>query len=171
MARAKRASDEAYNARRRLKRQAARMRKQAASAADGAYAGRLRALADEALKQAQETYFNRETKQYRAGAVREAERLASHFDVADEDIQADILLSSPIGSRIYAGTVEIWRGIEDYNKREDAILKAFGVKRMADVIKLIEKQLGEALYNTDSDERYNIAVLTIMQMVARNGES
>ena len=82
-----------------------------------------------------------------------------------EERQTDILLSSNIGSRIYAGTVELWQDA-DVNGREDAIVKAFGVKSMLDVLKLLERELGDMLYADDTSENYNNAVLAIMRLIA-----
>ena len=152
------ASDEAYNARRRLQREAARVEKQAA-AAGGVYGERLGALAGELRDKASNLYSP--TGEYRQDLIRQSQNVRG----MSEERQTDILLSSNIGSRIYAGTKEIWKDV-DPNKREDAIIKAFGVRSMLDVLKVIENQIGELLYSDDTPENYDIASLTIMAMVA-----
>ena len=152
------ASDEAYNARRRLQREAARVEKQAA-AAGGVYGERLGALAGELREKVSNLYSP--TGEYRQDLIRQSQNVRG----MSEERQTDILLSSNIGSRIYAGTKEIWKDA-DPNKREDAIIKAFGVRSMLDVLKVIENQIGELLYSDDTPENYDIASLTIMAMVA-----
>lgn len=159
MARAKRASDEAYNARRRYRREAARLQKQTAKSS-GSYSERLRALSDELLDKANMTY-QAGTGSYRTDLIKESRSVRS----MSEERQTDILLSSNIGSRIYAGTIELWQDA-DPNEREDAILKAFGVKSMLDVLKILERELGERLYSDDTRENYLSVVLAIQSMMA-----
>lgn len=160
MARAHRASDDAYNARRRLKREAARLEKQAGRAS-GSYAERLRNVADELRDKASNLYYNPE-REYRADLIRQSESVRS----MSEERQTDILLSSNIGSRIYAGTRELWIDEQDPNMREERILEAFGVSSMLDVLKILEKRLGEILYSEDTIENYDSVTLAIMQMIA-----
>ena len=159
MARAKRASDEAYNARRRYRREAARLQKQAEKST-GSYSERLRELSDKLLDKANMTY-QAGTGSYRTDLIRESRSVRS----MSEERQTDILLSSNIGSRIYAGTIELWQDA-DPNEREDAILKAFGAKSMLDVLKVLERELGERLYSDDTRENYMSVVLAIQSMMA-----
>lgn len=160
MARAHRASDDAYNARRRLKREAARLEKQAGRAS-GSYAERLLNVADELRDKASNLYYNPE-REYRADLIRQSESVRS----MSEERQTDILLSSNIGSRIYAGTRELWIDEQDPNMREERILEAFGVSSMLDVLKILEQRLGEILYSEDTTENYDSVALAIMQMIA-----
>ena len=153
------ASDEAYNARRRLQREASRLQKQA-QAASGAYAERLSSLASE-LRGMASNLYQQKSGEYRSDLMRESRNVRS----MSEERQTDILLSSNIGSRIYAGTKEIWID-KDANEREDAIIKAFGVRSMLDVLKILERQLGSLLYADDTPENYDIVALSIMVMVA-----
>lgn len=159
MARSKRASDEAYNARRRYRREAARLQKQAEKSS-GSYSERLRELSDKLLDKANMTY-QAGTGSYRTDLIKESRSVRS----MSEERQTDILLSSNIGSRIYAGTIELWQDA-DPNEREDAILKAFGAKSMLDVLKILERELGERLYSDDTRENYMSAVLAIQSMMA-----
>lgn len=159
MARSKRASDEAYNARRRYRREAARLQKQAEKAS-GSYSERLRELSDKLLDKANMTY-QAGTGSYRTDLIKESNSVRS----MSEERQTDILLSSNIGSRIYAGTIELWQDA-DPNEREDAILRAFGVKSMLDVLKILERELGERLYSDDTRENYMSVVLAIQSMMA-----
>lgn len=158
MARAKRASDDAYNARRRFKRQAERLEREAAKAG-GSYGDRLSNVAAELRDSANMLYKGK--GDYRQDLIRKSRSVRS----MSEERQTDILLSSNIGSRIYAGTVELWQDA-DVNGREDAIVKAFGVKSMLDVLKLLERELGDMLYADDTSENYNNAVLAIMRLIA-----
>lgn len=159
MARSKRASDEAYNARRRYRREAARLQKQAEKSS-GSYSERLRELSDKLLDKANMTYQTG-TGSYRTDLIKESRSVRS----MSEERQTDILLSSNIGSRIYAGTIELWQDA-DPNEREDAILKAFGAKSMLDVLKILERELGERLYSDDTRENYMSVVLAIQSMMA-----
>ena len=159
MARAKRVSDEAYNARRRYRREAARLQKQAAKSS-GSYSERLRELSDKLLDKANMTY-QAGTGSYRMDLIKESRSVR----FMSEERQTDILLSSNIGSRIYAGTIELWQDA-DPNEREDAILNAFGVKSMLDVLKVLERELGERLYSDDTRENYMSVVLAIQSMTA-----
>lgn len=152
------ASDEAHNARRRFQREAERLEKQAAEAG-GMYGERLGALAGELREKASNLYSP--SGEYRQDLLKQSQNVRS----MSEERQTDILLSSNIGSRIYAGTKEIWINA-DVNEREEAIMKAFGVKSMLDVLKVIEGQIGELLYADDTPENYDIVTLTIMSMVA-----
>lgn len=152
------ASDEAHNARRRFRSEAKRIEKEAAKN-QGAYGARLSSLADELRNKASALYSSK--GEYRQDLIKQSENVKS----MSEERQADILLSSNIGSRIYAGTKEIWQDA-DPNEREDAILKAFGVRSMLDVLKVLEGQLGELLYSDDTPESYDIVALSIMTLIA-----
>lgn len=160
MARAHRTSDDAYNARRRLKREAARLEKQAGRAS-GSYSERLKDVAEELRNKAANLYYNPE-RDYRTDLIRQSKSVRS----MSEERQTDILLSSNIGSRIYAGTREKWIDEEDYNLREERILEAFGVSSMLDVLKILEKQLGDILYSDDTTENYDAVTLAIMKLLA-----
>lgn len=162
MARAHRTSDDAYNARRRLKREAARLEKQA-NRATGSYSERLQSVADELRSKAANLYADKESgKGYRSDLIRQSESVRS----MSEERQTDILLSSNIGSRIYAGTKELWIDEQDPNMREERILEAFGVSSMLDVLKILEKQLGDILYSEDTIENYDSVTLAIMQLIS-----
>lgn len=162
MARAHRTSDDAYNARRRLKREAARLEKQA-NRATGSYSERLQSVADELRSKAANLYADKESgKGYRKDLIRQSESVRS----MSEERQTDILLSSNIGSRIYAGTKELWIDEEDPNLREERILEAFGVSSMLDVLKILEKQLGDILYSEDTTENYDSVTLAIMRLIS-----
>lgn len=91
--------------------------------------------------------------------------------------EAQAILHSDVGSRIYAGTVEIWtddvsdvsgdvlrkKNVEDINK---AIMEHFGVSSMMDVIELLEEKTGISLFaNPESAEKYDIVTLAISRHV------
>ena len=86
------------------------------------------------------------------------------------DQEADAILNSPIGSRIYAGLVDVWAKptIEDgeikmRRTREDinnAIMEHFGVSSMMDVIEMLEQKV-DLYADPQSIERYDIVSLTI----------
>lgn len=86
------------------------------------------------------------------------------------DQEAQAILSGPIGSRIYAGLVDIWaqpkyqdgelvnkRTTEDINK---AIMDYYGVSSMMDVIEILERQI-DLYADPESLERYDAVSLTI----------
>lgn len=86
------------------------------------------------------------------------------------DQEAEAILNSPIGSRIYAGLVDVWAKptIEDgeikmRRTREDinnAIMEHFGVSSMMDVIEMLEQKV-DLYADPQSIERYDIVSLTI----------
>lgn len=86
------------------------------------------------------------------------------------DQEAEAILNSPIGSRIYAGLVDVWAkpAIEDgeikmRRTREDinnAIMEHFGVSSMMDVIEMLEQKI-DLYADPQSIERYDIVSLTI----------
>ena len=90
--------------------------------------------------------------------------------------EARAILNSPIGSRIYAGLVDIWaqptmRGGEIVNRKstEDinqAIMDYYGVDSMMDVIDMLEKQI-DLYADPESLERYDAVSLTIAQGLYR----
>ena len=84
--------------------------------------------------------------------------------------EANAILSSPIGSRIYAGLVDVWakptyrdgewvneRTTEDINK---AIMDYYEVDNMMDVIEILEKQV-DLYADPESLERYDAVSLQI----------
>lgn len=86
------------------------------------------------------------------------------------DQEAEAILNSPIGSRIYAGLVDVWAKptIEDgeikmRRTREDinnAIMEHFGVSSMMDVIEMLEQKI-DLYADPESIERYDIVSMTI----------
>lgn len=88
------------------------------------------------------------------------------------DQEARAILNSPVGSRIYAGTVDIWatpkfengelkmrKSQEDINA---SIMDYYGVSSMMDVIELLQSQLGDALFaDHESVEKYDLVSLSI----------
>lgn len=158
--RAKTKADAAYNARRRLKRQAERFEKQALSA-EGSAKKRMESLA-ESLREAASRTYKREDGTYDLRALAQGRDLFARYTMQEER-QADILMRSHIGSRIYAATVDVWKGLS-YDEREAALWEEFGVSSNADLIKLLEKELGEEFYAADSYEKYLEIVLKIVEM-------
>ena len=177
--RARKAGDAAYNARRRYARQAERYAKEARGAS-GVEKGRLETLARSNLERALATYQNpskakgsklirdlaRElnprvpTRKISEGALSQliAESFAAKDEVRDDDairreLEAEDILSSDIGNRIYGALVDIWKD-SDYADRNQAIMDYFRVDSMADVIEAIE-DAGIDLYADPEDmERY-----------------
>lgn len=208
MPRGKRASDSAYNARRRYTRAAERYLNKAKDSV-GATADRYRAMARDAIGKAAELYERKadikRSRKFRdtasklgvnvdefmigeATTKREQERRetllsesesfiaptgsASEKAQARRDQEARAILNSPIGSRIYAGTVDIWTqpkydpetGELVNRKTQDdidqAIMDYFGADNMMDVIEILEKET-DLYADPESMERYDAVSLTI----------
>lgn len=86
--------------------------------------------------------------------------------------EAQAILNGPIGSRIYAGLVDVWaqptfedgelvnrQNVEDINQ---AIMDYYGVDNMMDVISILEKQM-DIYADPKSLERYDAVSLQIAQ--------
>lgn len=152
------ASDQAYVNRRRLERQARRIEREAQSDS-GVFGSRLSKIGDILREKRARTYA-------RNGRYSQTALDDSPIDIMDAGTQADIIMDSNIGSRIWAGTQEIWQDAS-YGNREQAILDAFGADSMAEVLEKIEKRIGDKLYAEDSNERYDEVATAIMKMVAK----
>lgn len=182
MARAAKAGDALYNARRRLKRRAQRLEKAAAVESDAAVRARLEAEAVALYEEAASGY---EQERYRAKFVSDTgisgykvtagewspEKRKAYISRSIGELEGAIasdeqrrwrtaktLLKSPVGRRVYAATVDVWRD-GDYQDRDAAITDFFGVDDMADVLDIFESELGEDLYeDLDDEEKYlNVA--------------
>ena len=181
MARKSKAGDKAYNARRRYARQAERYAKRAEQL-QGTESTRLRTLATRALENAYRTYedptkakgskliqdltkklnprtpVRKPSAELRKNVIEESESRALESSLEDEDerreIEAEEILSSSIGSRIYGALVDIWKD-SPYSDRNDAIMDWFGVDSMADVIEEIENAGIDIYAEPESDERYD----------------
>lgn len=152
------ASDQAYVNRRRLERQVHRIEREAQNDA-GVFGSRLSKIGDILREKRARTYA-------RNGRYSQTALDDSPIDIMDTGTQADIIMDSNIGSRIWAGTQEIWQDAS-YGNREQAILDAFGADSMAEVLEKIEKRIGDKLYAEDSNERYDEVATAIMKMVAK----
>ena len=175
-------ADKMYNTRRRLTRAAARAIKKAEQAT-GAQKARYEFQAEQHLKRAAGTYaegkaigkkvsdlakrlgkeinrpkkidiesieYQSEKAKYRSG--REAQREQSAREI----------LNSNIGSRIIGAFESEWR--DDPSNMLDIIKKRVGASDLMEVIEIIEKQVGEALYmEPGSDPRYDEVVELIKQ--------
>ena len=156
MARARKKSDDVYNARRRFRRQAERYAKKAETST-GATSSRYRALAQEAIEKALSTYQTKRAAEQssindlavRVGArrgvqdsrrditslINESERLIpSQSDLRDAEAKA-ILSRGNIGSRFYGSLVEVWQGSDDIDQ---AIKDYFGADSLMDVLEELE---------------------------------
>ena len=178
MARARKKGDDLYNARRRLKRRAQRLEKAAATESDAAVKARLEAETSSLYEEAAAGYIvdrdrqrfvnskglqgykvtaDQWSAQKRQAYISESKRQLEGSMQNDDQRRyrtAKTLMKSPVGRRIYAATVDVWRDYE-YSDRDSAIMDFFGVDSMADVIDMFEEELGEDLYEElDSEEKY-----------------
>ena len=168
MARAHRKSDNAYNARRRFRRQAERYERKA-NETSGAAAARYRGLAAQAAENALATYENKSARDKgriselasRVGASvpertpdlnklesKSLELVGNAEDLREAEAKA-ILSRGNIGSRFYGGLVEVWQGKSNINQ---AIKEHFGVDNLMDVLEILE---GVANIYTEPDETTN----------------
>lgn len=179
MARAKRAGDLAWNARRRYARQAERYMKQAQQAT-GIEKSRLKNLATNALEKAYQTYQDpskaqtsmiknlepqlnpriptrRPSDERRKRAIETSKEIALESSLSDDEtrreLEAEAILSGDIGNRIYGATVDIWKNA-DYADRNQAIMDYFGADSMADVLEAIEAEGIDIYEDPESLERY-----------------
>lgn len=182
MARARRASDDVYNARRRYRRQAERYLKKA-QLVSGAAKRRYERLAEQATEKAVSTYENESriqgavgklaqrfniTKENQTQArrrtqnVRQSEQALSRLDTREN--QARSILSGNFGSLFYAGLIDIWRGRSD---RDTAIKEYFGVSSLMDVLEGIEKAI-PSFYDLAGEEssRYSDVTAALNYYVA-----
>lgn len=189
MARARKKSDDVYNARRRFTRRAERLISAANNESDVNVASRLKAEATSLLEQAAAGYESQRDKQaflnkygitgykvpisqtspekQRAYEYLSRRQLEGRLQDADirRDRSAKNLLSSAVGRRIYAATANIWRG-RDYYTRDELIMDFFGVDSMADVVRIFEDELGADLYDKPEDfEKYLLAAARGMILV------
>lgn len=182
--RAKRASDEAYNARRRFRRAAQRYEKKAAKSS-GAEKARYEFLAQEKTKKALETYaegkepkgeMGRLAEKYAGGYKREKQSIGQLIaeslkeSIKDkihsrEEMANTILQSGNVGSRLFAGLIDIWQDAENYKGREQAILEHFGAKDMLEVIEMLE-EAGIDIYTAPDDRTiYDEKTLQVQEFV------
>lgn len=206
-ARKKKPGDSAYNARRRYTRRAERLLKQVDEMKEKGVATvmveRVKKQAESNLKKAaalfdsdkQRKKFAKDyglgklagetKKEYRKLlAERSGAALESNLNSPENrrELEAREILSSDVGSRIYAATRDLWIDyvdadehghIADRDKIEERIMDAFGVDSMADVVEMFEKEMGEDLYTKPDDSiRYDevaSAAKRIVRDIKRNG--
>lgn len=189
--RPKKKGDVSYNARRRYIRAGERLEKQAAKET-GAAAERLRYQAQQNYEKALSLYENeRDQRRFaekhdlaipkrKIDEEKRKSRISESFKKLESNIrspelksdqEARELLSSKIGSRIYAATKDIWMGeTGEFNQAEinQQIMDAFGAKSMSEVIKKFEDELGEDLYKEPKSlERYD-EVVAVGKRLARS---
>ena len=175
VSRARKAGDDIYNARRRFTRAAERYEKKARSAT-GTLEGKYKALAREELKNALATYekppgakkflelaekldvdlsFSKPTTDKRSRLINASmESLESTLDDVDfrRDREANAILNSNVGHRIYGGLANVWSGKSgDIN---ELIMRHFGVDSMADVIERIEAEI-DIYADPEKTEKYD----------------
>lgn len=179
MARARKAGDAAYNARRRYGRQAQRYLKKAGQTS-GASAERYRALAREAYENAMATYDPKQKQKISSRLIDVGRELGidtqgarSEFitkigeqrkqELIEKSKQAlESALQDPEKRREREARIllsstsvghKIMGGLVDVwinaDDREQAILNYFGVDNLASVIDILEQKIGDALYSSD----------------------
>lgn len=180
MARAKKKGDANWNAIRRYARQAERYMKQA-STMQGMEKSRTEALARSSLERAISTYSDpskadnyslikklskelNPSKPTRSGGKASQSRLRAESYAALEEnreddeirreLEAEEILESDIGNRVYGALVDVWKDAP-YSDRNDAIMEHFGVDSMADVLDAIEDAGIDIYADPESLEKYD----------------
>lgn len=191
MARAKRASDETYNARRRYRRQAQRYLKKAESST-GATRSRYESLARRSIEKAVATYAKGSKPQGKVGALAERLGVQQRGPVSNSTLSelinssrdalqgsqrmmsradtARSILSGNVASRFYAGLIGIWGRTEETRQAPNkTILDYFGADNMLDVLEMLE-QAGIDLYSPEPPEgdMYHAIALQIQHYVLVN---
>lgn len=84
--------------------------------------------------------------------------------------EAQAIMSSPVGSRIMGGLVDVWGEYAgDKEAMTSAIYDYFGASSWADVIDKIEEQIGAELYGyEEADSIYEVVVVGIQIAVKEN---
>ena len=176
----RRAGDAAWNARRRYTRQAERYLKQAQNA-KGIEKGRLETEATASLERAIATYKdptqaskssviqkltdklhpNVPTRKVGEGIRNQyiAESYAALESTRNDEsirreLEAEEILSTDIGNRIYGALVDVWKD-DDYEKRNQNIMEHFGVDSMADVLDILEASGIDIYADPESLEKYD----------------
>lgn len=104
--------------------------------------------------------------QRRETLLRESEKVTGKTNIESRrEAEARAILNSPIGSRIYAGLVDVWakpaiEGGAVVNKRtqddiDSLIMDYYGVDSMMDVIEMLERQNPDLYTDPESLERYH----------------
>ena len=192
--RAKRQSDELYNARRRFRREAERYMKKAAGS-KGATKSRYEAQAQQALKRAALTYdrFNSAKTQLASVATqlgieasqlkpakqlnadRRAKAISKSYEAlegvksltSDRDMCAKAILSSGnIGSRFYGGFSEAWVTSEEGKANPNAaIAEFFGVEDVMAALEMLEAA-GIDIYQASENFEFYKSVQLALQKFA-----
>lgn len=186
--RAPKASDELRNARRRFTREADRYLKQAENYT-GALKDRYTSLAKDSLNNALRTYSDKQpaskyskdiqnlsdklgaelspikTSKNAKELISESMSALSSASIDRRAKEAEKIMSSSAGSRIYGATTNIWAKVgEDgkltdrysYKDRNKALMEYFGVDDMMGVIEKFEEEFPDTLYgDTDKLEKYD----------------
>lgn len=104
--------------------------------------------------------------QRRETLLRESEKVTGKTNIESRrEAEARAILNSPIGSRIYAGLVDVWakpaiEGGAVVNKRtqddiDALIMDYYGVDSMMDVIEMLERKNPDLYTDPESLERYH----------------
>lgn len=164
--------------RHRYNRYAARLEKQAAQAS-GATRQMLNSLAERmqlearkfSLANLRNKYSNEDLEKAVGGIVKSSDvALSSAQRNTREEMLGNVLLgSSDISSRFYAGTIEIWRGLEG-EARDAAIIEFFGVDNIYQAMELLIDKTGKDLFalsgDINEDTRYKSTQDAIREEVA-----
>lgn len=189
--RALRQSDDLGNARRRFTREADRYLKQAENYT-GALKDRYTSLAKESLNNALKTYSSKTpSSKYAKGIQNLSKKLGTELSpvktnmgakelisesmnalasasVDRRTVEAERIMSSSAGSRIYGATTNIWAKLGEegrltdkfsYRERNRALMDYFGVDDMMGVIEKFEEEFPDTLYgDADKIEKYDEVV-------------
>lgn len=162
---------ERSNARRRFRRSAERYEKMASSTS-GTTAERYETLASRARTQAQSLKANLDVQKQIDLINESLETLQSRRSDKFQrgEMEAGEILRSSIGSRIFAGTKEIWENVPE-ESRLQTLRDHFGVKSNMELIKKIEEITGGKIYaDPDNSYKYDEVKLMIQSELRRGYE-
>lgn len=162
---------ERSNARRRFRRAAERYEKMARSTI-GTTAERYETLASRARMQAQSLKADLNIQKQIDIINESLETLQSRRSDKFQrgEMEASEILRSSIGSRIFAGTKEIWENVPE-ESRLQTLRDHFGVKSNMELIEKIEKITGGKIYaDPDNSYKYDEVKLMIQAELRRGYE-
>lgn len=194
MARARKRSDDVYNARRRFRRQAERLLKKANETA-GAAKNRYESMARNALEKAIASYAGNKpqgriaqlaeklnitqaridiiktnetkTKEYRDNFIANSRSVlfTTNKDKSRDDMAKDILSDKNVASSFYGGLSDIWANTEVGRKNPNqAITEYYNVESIMDVIEMLENAGVDIYKPSENGDTYMDVALKIANM-------
>lgn len=175
--RPKRASDELYNARRRMKREAERLQRELPKASAGAKQGILQRIGE--LKDAiGKLYVEKFASGTKRGSVAQRKLIEKMLDTAvprshkslKTQKAANEALKGKAGKRLMSYTESLWHGITDKDVRLKKIMDWLGVKKPNEIFDAFKAKTGIDLTEVppDEPEKYDYYVRVASRAILRS---